>query len=259
MTETPEILEDKADLGEADAEVKPLVPGTWRDLLLYLVGCVGGYFLLSLGVISIYGELDLTVTVLTALLNFLCFTGGVYLFAVRRGKLSWEGIGLLPPKRFWISVLGGAVLAFVVNILRFGVLFALIVITGAEMDSLAGREEFFLIGLNTWQGVILSVVGIGVLVPISEELFFRGLLYDWFRQKTPLWAAVLITSLLFGLAHYDSWIVMVSTFIMGVALALAYEYSKSIWVSIFMHIFTNTGSVLLMVLLVRLEEWLPGV
>ena len=73
-----------------------------------------------------------------------------------------------------------------------------------------------------------------------------------------MWAAVLITSLLFGLAHYDSWIVMVSTFIMGVALALAYQFSKSIWVSIFMHIFTNSGSVLLMVFVVKLEELLVG-
>jgi membrane protease YdiL (CAAX protease family) len=51
---------------------------------------------------------------------------------------------------------------------------------------------------------------------------------------------------------------MISTFIMGVALALAYEYSKSIWVSIFMHIFTNAGSVLLMVFVVKLEELLFG-
>lgn len=231
------------------------VPAKWGDLFLYLAGCLGGYFMLSIGVMFIYQEMNLTVTVLTALLNFLCFAGGVYLFAVRRGKLSWQEIGLLPPKRLGDSFVGGVALALGVNLLRFVVLLVLILISGAEMDSLAGREEFFLIGLDSWQGIVLSLLGIGVLVPIAEEIFFRGLLFDWFRNKMPIWAAVLITSLLFGLAHYDSWIVMVSTFIMGVALALAYQYTKSIWISIFIHIFTNSGSILLMFFLFKLEEW----
>ena len=99
-----------------------------------------------------------------------------------------------------------------------------------------------------------SLVGIGILAPIGEELLFRGLLYDWFRQKMPLWAAVVISSLLFGLAHYDSWILIVSTFIMGVGLALAYQYTKSIWTSIFIHIFTNSGALLLAVFVTQLES-----
>jgi membrane protease YdiL (CAAX protease family) len=258
MPEDLELIENLEQTGTGVVQEQPTAPASWGDLFLYLSGCLGGYFLLSLGVLAFFQELNLTVTVLTALLNFLCFAGGVYLFAVRRGKLSWKRIGLLPARRFWFSVLTGGALAVAVNMFRFVVMFLIIIVLGTELESLAGREEFFLIGLDSWQGILLSLIGIGVLVPIAEELFFRGLLYDWFRQKTPIWAAVMITSLLFGLAHYDSWIVMISTFIMGIALALAYEYSKSIWVSIFMHIFTNAGSVLLMVFVVKLEELLFG-
>ena len=227
------------------------IPANWKDLLLYLVGCVGSYFLFSLIVAMIYGELNLTVTFLGALLNFLCFTGGVYLFGVRRGKLSWQGIGLLPAKNFMLAVVGSLAITLLLNFFRYIVLLVLIVATGADMSSLAGREAYFQIGMDTWQGVVLSLVGIGILAPIGEELFFRGLLYDWFRQKMPLWAAVVISSVLFGLAHYDSWMVMISTFIMGVGLALAYQYTKSIWTSILIHIFTNFGSILLMVVVSR--------
>jgi membrane protease YdiL (CAAX protease family) len=240
-------------IGEVNEKSELHLPATWWDLLLYLGGCVGVFVLLSMALVLIYSELNLTVVVLSSLLNFLCFTGGVYLFGVRRRKISWKGIGLIPPKSLIISLGGGAIFALILNIFRYVVMLGLILITGEDLSSLAGRETYFLVGLDTWQGVILSLIGIGILAPIGEELFFRGLLYDWFRQKMPLWAAVVISSLLFGLAHYDSWILIISTFIMGVALALAYQFTKSIWMSIFIHIFTNTGALLLVVFITRLE------
>jgi membrane protease YdiL (CAAX protease family) len=61
------------------------------------------------------------------------------------------------------------------------------------------------------------------------------------------------------LGHFDSWLVIVSTFIMGIALALAYEITRSIWISIFIHIFTNAGSVMLMAFFAGLEPALPGI
>ena len=256
MANSDQFLDQPIDQTSAQAEGtgEQISPATWWDFFIYLFGCVGSYVLFSTAVALIYQELNLTVTFLGALLNFLCFTGGVYLFGVRRGKLSWQGIGLLPAKELLISILGGAVIALGLNFFRFVFILALVMITGADLSSLGGREEYLLIGLNTWQGVLLSLVGIGILAPIGEELLFRGLLYDWFRQKMPLWAAVGISSLLFGLAHYDSWIVMVSTFIMGIGLALAYQFTKSIWISIFIHIFTNSGALLLAVVATQLES-----
>ncbi|MEN8242927.1 MAG: type II CAAX endopeptidase family protein [Chloroflexota bacterium] len=255
MASTDQYLDQSMDPASAQAVETgdQISPATWWDFFIYLFGCVGAYVLLSTAVALIYQELNMTVTFLGALLNFLCFTGGVYLFGVRRSKLSWQGIGLLPANELLISILGGALFALVLNLFRF-VFFWALLITGVDLSSLAGREEYLLIGLDTWQGVLLSLIGIGILAPIGEELFFRGLLYDWFRQKFPLWVAVLISSLLFGLAHYDSWIIMVSTFIMGIGLALAYQYTKSIWTSIFIHIFTNSGALLLAVLVIRLQS-----
>jgi membrane protease YdiL (CAAX protease family) len=40
-----------------------------------------------------------------------------------------------------------------------------------------------------------------ILVPLGEELLFRGLLLDWLKQKVPAWQAVLISSLIFALLH----------------------------------------------------------
>jgi membrane protease YdiL (CAAX protease family) len=40
-----------------------------------------------------------------------------------------------------------------------------------------------------------------ILVPLGEELLFRGLLLDWLKQKVAAWQAVLISSLIFALLH----------------------------------------------------------
>jgi membrane protease YdiL (CAAX protease family) len=237
---------------------KPIEPANWGDIFLYVFATLAVYLVSGFGIALVYQELSLTVTVLSTLVNFVCFAGGVYLFGVRRGKLSWAGIGLIPPRRLLFSILAGLALAVIVNTARVMLVSVLILITGADLESMAFREQFFNVGLDTWPGVLLNFIGIGLLAPIAEELFFRGLIYDWFRQKTPIWMAVILSSLLFGLGHYDSWIMIVSTFIMGLALALAYEYSKSIWLAISIHMFTNAGSVLLMAALIWWEKAFPG-
>jgi uncharacterized protein len=40
-----------------------------------------------------------------------------------------------------------------------------------------------------------------VLVPLAEELFFRGALYGWLRRHLPALSTILLTAVLFGLEH----------------------------------------------------------
>ena len=48
---------------------------------------------------------------------------------------------------------------------------------------------------------VLSVLATAIFAPLSEELIFRGLLISRMRRGVPLWLAVLIPSLIFGLIH----------------------------------------------------------
>jgi membrane protease YdiL (CAAX protease family) len=125
------------------------------------------------------------------------------------------------------------------------------------MSSLNLREDILSVGFDTWYGIVLMVIGVGILAPIAEELFFRGLLYDWFRQKTGVVWGMVISSLLFGFAHYDSLAVVGSSFVMGLAMALAVEKTRSLWIAIFMHVTTNTGAVIMMAVLTQLQDLLP--
>ncbi len=252
-----EPLELNTAKAEETAQIDDLAPAKWTDLPIYLFGGIGLYMLVSLGIGLLFSEINLWVALLIALSNFLVLSGSLYLFGVRRKKLSWESIGLLPPKNLGRMALIGAGLAIGILPLRLiaGGIGLLIEkgITG-EIMSLSMRENLFSVGMDTWYGVLIMTLGIGVLAPIGEEMFFRGLLFDFFKKKTGLSWGVALSSLAFGLAHFDSLAVVLSSMLMGVVMAIAVDKTRSIWISIFMHIATNTGAVLMMALMVILEK-----
>jgi membrane protease YdiL (CAAX protease family) len=248
-----------ANRSQSDQPAQELTTATWSDLALYFFGGLGLYFLASFAVTLIFPEVNLIVAVLIGVLNFLVLAGSVYLFGVRRRKLTWESIGLMPPENLLRYALIGAGLAVAILPLRLIVggigLFIERAITG-EITSLAMREGLFSVGMDSWYGVLLMALGIGVLAPIGEELFFRGLLFDFFRKKSGLAWGVALSSVAFGLAHFDSLAVVGSSLVMGIVMAIAVARTGSLWISIFMHVFTNTGAVLMIAVALQLEKFL---
>ena len=247
-----------------DLEPSPetdLIPAKGTDLFLYLFGGVGLYFLASIIAGFFINEINLATTLIVSVLNFVCLAGSVYFFGVKRKKISWESLGLVPPRKLLQYALIGGGLA--IGILPLRLLVGAIGLwienlVNGDMTSLDFRGELLSVGFDTWYGIVLMVVGVGILAPIAEELFFRGLLYDWFRQKTGVVGGILISSMLFGLAHYDSIAVVGSSFVMGLAMAIAVEKTRSLWISIFMHAATNTGAVLMMAVAMQLQDLLPN-
>ena len=79
---------------------------------------------------------------------------------------------------------------------------------------------------------------IGLTPGICEELFFRGLVFSGFRRMGA-WPAILVTALLFALAHASIYRLMPS-FILGVLLGILRWRSGSILPGILMHA-TNNG------------------
>ena len=82
--------------------------------------------------------------------------------------------------------------------------------------------------------LISYVLSYSFIVPLVEEVLFRGLLYSWLRQYTGVIVAILISSTLFALAH--GWeIRIVFIFILGVVCALSYERTRSLSFSYWVH------------------------
>jgi CAAX protease family protein len=105
----------------------------------------------------------------------------------------------------------------------------------------AGEEQ----GLDPsgWQSdrvgaFVLSVIAIGVVGPISEEMTFRGLGYALLDQWG-LWAAIGVTGILFALAH-GILVGLPVFFVIGAGLAFLRYRTKSIIPAILVHMAFNS-------------------
>lgn len=97
----------------------------------------------------------------------------------------------------------------------------------------------------TVMGTLLA----GVLIaPFCEEVFFRGFLFPGLTRGMSLWAAVVISATLFGVAHAD-----VGSFaplvVIGLTLAVVRWKTDSLWPGVIVH-FINNGIAFLSILLV---------
>jgi len=94
-------------------------------------------------------------------------------------------------------------------------------------DQLSARYEY-----------ILAFMTLVVIAPIAEEVLFRGYLYGKLKKFVPVWAAIVVTSVLFGFIH-GAWNLAVDTFALSVVLCLLRESTGSIWSSILLHMAKN--------------------
>ncbi len=232
----------------------------WTELALYLFVGFGLYILATIPLIFFIGgdfsEITLGITAAIGVLNAVCFIGTVYLTGIRRGKISWAGLGFIPPKMKFNWLLIAIFVSLLLIPIRALVGAVVELAVNGNLNSLEIRSDLLFAGaeLNIIN-FLVSLLVIGVLVPISEELFFRGLIFRWFQLRFKIWPAVIICSLLFGLAHYDSLAVIISSFVLGIANAIAMERTKSIWVPILMHAVTNGAAVILMYAVLFLEQY----
>lgn len=90
----------------------------------------------------------------------------------------------------------------------------------------------------------VQIIGLGILVPVAEELIFRGLLYARIRRTLPVWASALTASVIFALYH-GNMIQILFAFPMAIILTLLYEKGKWISYPILFHMGVNLTTVVL--------------
>lgn len=86
---------------------------------------------------------------------------------------------------------------------------------------------------SLWQLGVLLILG-GVIVPLKEELVYRGLIFPPLRKAYGSWSGIMFTALFFGVMHFD-FIRFLPLFLGGVVLTWLYEKTKSLWSSIIAH------------------------
>lgn len=164
------------------------------------------------------------------LIQFLITIALVYLFAVVFSRGSWAALGV----KFtgWrnillYGVLGGVFLIIVITLLGF-------VIKQFQPELPPQYYEQILRTAGNLAVVLMIIFAGVVLAPLSEELFYRGMVYPVFRGKLgPVWGAVL-AGLVFGAVHGDPWRAIPLS-IGGAILCYFYEKTDSILVPAMAH------------------------
>jgi membrane protease YdiL (CAAX protease family) len=91
------------------------------------------------------------------------------------------------------------------------------------------------------------------VVPIVEEVMFRGFLQTWLRGKLGRSKAIIIASLIFACFHFslsqgqNNVELLVSLFALSCFLGFIYERQQSLWASVGLHVTFNAISVLALV------------
>lgn len=90
----------------------------------------------------------------------------------------------------------------------------------------------------------IQVICLGIIIPISEELIFRGLLFKRCRDFMGFLPAALCISILFGFNHGN---LVQFLYAAGLGMFLAYTYEKygSIRASVLLHITANLTSLII--------------
>lgn len=97
-------------------------------------------------------------------------------------------------------------------------------------------------------GLIFAVVSACLLAPVSEEILYRGILFQSFRNRIGLFAGAIVSSAVFTVLHFYDGYGLASVGIFGVACALLYAATGSLTAAIALHVLYNS--------LIKLPEWL---
>ena len=91
--------------------------------------------------------------------------------------------------------------------------------------------------------LIVQLVSMGFLVPLTEELIFRGLIYQRMRKMLPLMQSVLLASALFAVYH-GNMIQIIFAFPMAVIICVLYEKWKLLRYPVLFHMGCNLVAII---------------
>lgn len=216
------------------------VPWDWTDVLLFLVIFLASIILLGV-IVSLPAVQQTAQKVVSGLpaqaqqglatfvIEGLFYAIGVATILIlvvgrRSGRvrdLGWRGC------RFWWIPVALVVAAASLRGLTF--------VAGWFAGFFPGQEnpQVPTVQLNYGHYYGLAIPPVVLFAPTGEETFFRGFLYGWLRRRLPIAPAAALSGMAFMLLH--PWQIWPAIFLLGVILALLYEYSRSLLPGIIVH------------------------
>ncbi|MGD0834676.1 MAG: CPBP family intramembrane glutamic endopeptidase [Candidatus Dormibacteria bacterium] len=230
-------------------------PWDWSDVLLFLLLFFGGLavagtILLSSPVEAFGRSLvrGLSSQSQTAAGNLLLQTvtylvgvAAVFVLVLGRRHSTLGALGWRLPRLRWFAV---ALVAAALSVVLLGALFDalqwLTHIQNAQVGAI--RQEY-------GHDLVLAIVAVSVVAPVAEETFFRGFVYGWMRRRLGVPVAAVLSGCVFAAAHLSyggpsELLLFLPLALLGVVLALLYEYSGSLLPGMAVHACFNLVNVI---------------
>lgn len=143
------------------------------------------------------------------------------------------GLDRLPK---WIEIFitpAGLIIYFILSAILIAI--ASNFIPGFNIDQV---QDIPFSNLSQQYEYLLAFVSLVVLVPFAEEILFRGYLFGKLKKYIPVWVAVILTSVIFGILH-NNLNVAIDVFALSIVLCVMRQITGSIWPSILLHMAKN--------------------
>ena len=114
-----------------------------------------------------------------------------------------------------------------------------IMLSGLTMQSQTYEQTAQLIYQSP---LIVQIFGLVIVVPVMEEMIYRGLLFRRMREYLPVIPAVIGSAAVFGIYH-GNLVQFIYAAVIGVFLAYLYEHFRTIKAPVLFHIAANLTSV----------------
>lgn len=92
---------------------------------------------------------------------------------------------------------------------------------------------------GNWGVALVFTLVAAIAAPITEEVFFRGMVYNCLRQRMHVIWAIILQGTIFGWLHTFGNVHAAFAALIGMALALLYQWRRTLLSPIFVHAFQN--------------------
>jgi membrane protease YdiL (CAAX protease family) len=203
------------------------VPWSLADTWLGL----GLFVLVLLGIVVLYAFIPpegMAGSLSMAILEAVLVLPVAIVLGVRR--IHWRHLGFRKFSPDGMAV-GCGVAAIIYPLVLLHNLVLMLLGIDTQGDSLTALYEAL-------QAPVPFLIAGAILAPLAEEIFFRGFLFAGLRQRHGWVKAMLISSAIFAAFHLQLQ-ALIPTFLLGCALAFAYQRSNSLWPGILIHFLIN--------------------
>lgn len=201
-----------------------LVLSTFIVITFIMAQAVSSYWLLQIFVYE-YG----TVTSLSAIVTLFVIFAMIWLL-IKINKANFGEFMAIRPFR-WRYLFIFSILLFLLNLIIDGVT------TWLDREPMQFMDALILTANPLWL-LILAVI---VIVPIYEELIFRGFMWSGLvGTKLGVWGTAILTSVVFAVIHVQyGWVELLGIFALAMLFSYARLLSGSLLLPIILHIFNN--------------------